>query len=89
MKKWGDRDTPSSQEKTALLLMYLRVGCDYKILDNGSLKTDTWTIWIEIKLPLDFSAIECGMSYDELDNTDTFYLPTEVRLNQCNGKDWY
>ena len=33
-KKWGNRDTPSAQEHQAKMRMYLRAGCDFKLMSD-------------------------------------------------------
>ena len=33
-KKWGNRDTPSAQEHQAIMRMYLRAGCDFKLMSS-------------------------------------------------------
>jgi hypothetical protein len=92
VKKWGDRDSPSAHEKLGLCWVMLKAGCDYRVIvepkrPNSGCVTDDRTIWLEIRWP-SFSDIEWGDS-DNCSSGDTFYLPTEARLDATKDGDWY
>ena len=86
---WSNRDTPNSQESIGICWALLKAGCEFEILvaddanPNEVCVTDSQTIWLKITRP----------SFGTFDNngpqrTDTFYLPTQERLNNSHG-DWY
>jgi hypothetical protein len=89
---WGDRDTPSAQERIGLCWALLKAGCHFSILVKPENKgdrcvTDERTIWLRIRWP-SFLDIECGEEGD-CSNEEVFYLPTEKRLKENKGDDWY
>lgn len=88
VERWSDRDTPSSQAKLAAAGAYLRAGCPWRLSADPASNERTW--WIEVQHPT-FSSIEWrGMDeYDDAGEWELFYLPTEARLAQVAGKDWY
>ena len=77
-KEWCDRDTSHSQKNIGKIWVLLKAGCEFKISYEGSLKTNDDTIWIYI-------------TYDGFESreTDHFYMPTEKKLNENLGMDWY
>ncbi len=82
--KWSDRDSHSSQVKVGELRQLLLCGCEFKILIGvGSCTTDEDTIWIEVKSK-GFQYFEVGEWEEE-----TYYLPTEKRLEENKDGDWY
>ena len=81
--KWHDRDSYNSQCKLGKCYALLKDGCDFKVLTRGNLKTDKDTIWLEIEAT-GFEWFEGGSM-----ETETFYLPTQKRLDEVNGGDWY
>jgi hypothetical protein len=84
--KWRNRDTPSSQRSLGICLVMLKAGCRFKVIyDGGVCSTDEFTIWLEIGWP-SFHTFEYGSGYE---NSGTFYLPTQKRLDECKGGDWY
>ena len=88
-KIWNDRDSLEAQKQLGVALVLLTVGCPFKILDEGTLKTDDHTIWLEIKAP-GFGTFESGEIEDEsYFESDNYYLPTEKRLKDRQGSDWY
>jgi len=83
-EKWRDRDTPSAQEGVGKAWAFLRAGCDYTVLTEGSLASDERTIWIKVHHD-DFGTRDWGGPGE----TETFYLPTYSRLESAAGRDWY
>lgn len=88
--KWLDRDSPRSVSKVGEVWAYLKVGCEFVVIEAPTCKgdkcvTDDRTIWLEITHE-DFHSMEGDR--DEL-MAETFYLPTEARLKAAGGEDWY
>jgi len=84
--KWGDRDSYYSQCKLGECYALLKDGCKFSIIYGGDLNTDENTIWLLIEAK--------GFSYFEDEEygskeQETFYLPTQKRLDEANGNDWY
>jgi hypothetical protein len=78
--KWKNRDTPEAQQQLAICWGLLKAGCHIQLTDQ-----DDHFINIMIAHP-SFSSIESG----SLDlEWSTFYIPTQSRLNQFSGADWY
>lgn len=78
--EWGNRDTPHAQQKVGMAWAMLLSGHEYTIRrtpehEGDSCITDDYTIWLDI---------EVG-KWSE----DTFYLPTESRLETYINRDWY
>jgi hypothetical protein len=89
---WGNRDTPSAQEKVGLCWVLLKAGCKFNVLVEPEEKgcqcvTDENTVWLRIRWP-SFLDIECGEEGD-CSNDELFYLPTLKRLGENEGGDWY
>ncbi|MCK4527992.1 hypothetical protein KAW18_11540 [candidate division WOR-3 bacterium] len=82
--KWMDRDTYDSQVGIATTWMLLKTGHDFIIMTDGSCATDDYTIWVRFYGICDFSSFEGGEANDEL-----FYIPTQSRLDDADGYDWY
>jgi hypothetical protein len=88
---WRNRDTAVAQRQVGEALMLLRAGCEFRILTgspdgkhyNRGLVSNETTTWVEITHH-GFDYFEGG-DVDE----DTFYIPTEARLDAADGKDWY
>lgn len=78
--KWMNRDTPVAQEQLGICWAYLKAGCNFRITSEEE------CIFLTIFHPT-FTTIESGES-EELGSTD-FYIPTEQKIKQCKGKDWY
>jgi hypothetical protein len=76
--KWKNRDTFLFQKKLALCEWFLLCGCKYTILS-----------WDEYYIQICLYAH--GFMYfeeGEPENED-FSIPSEERLNQLKGEDWY
>lgn len=95
---WRNRDSAQSQMKLGEVLALLRCGCEFEIQTkkhnpDGVCVTDEMTIWIQFYVH-DFGWFE-GYEEDPRGNKSGgydnyhYYLPTEKRLKECNGKDWY
>lgn len=84
--KWSDRDSADAQKQLGWCYAWLKAGCEFEVLyKEGGMFTDERTIWIEVKAKgfMYFEDSECGK--DE----ETFYLPTEAKLEKMKGRDWY
>ena len=90
--KWSNRDSPEAQEKVGQAWAALKAGCTYSIHPGrpegarSGCWTDGRTIWITITRPT-FNSFEYGLS--EYDRSETHYLPTPQRLDECADHDWY
>jgi len=82
VSNWRDRDTPGAQSQLAVAGAYLASGCEWNLA--ASPKSDKRTIWIEITHPT-FGTFDWGEANDD----ELFYIPTEERLTEANGKDWH
>jgi len=88
--KWNDRDSSEAHTKVGMTWAFLRAGCVFTILSDvseHSLNTDHRTIWLEFKYK-GFFWFE-DFSEDAELQTETAYLPTPERLDNCEGHDWY
>ena len=90
---WGNRDSAMSQIALGSCYALLKAGCYFEIqyTKNGSgCHTDDHTIWIQFWVR-DFMYFE-GVQDTANGNADSeyiFYLPTEKRLKEREGRDWY
>jgi len=82
--QWFNRDSAGAQRQVGELFVLLQAGCDFEILTDGLCATDEHTIWVEVEYK-GFSYFDYGTSPSK----DTFYLPTEKRLQDRVGTDWY
>lgn len=80
---WRDRDSSSAQRQVGELLALLRAGCPFEVVQKGDWATDERTIVVLVTFH-GFSKFEDGE-----DESETFYLPTESRLIERVGSDWY
>lgn len=82
---WRDRDSHGAQEDRLMVILLLKSDCPFKIRtkDNSpkesSCVTDEETLWIDIFFD----------DWEDGENWNTFYLPTEKRLKEAKGGDWY
>lgn len=81
---WSDRDSCHSQEGVGKAWAFLRAGVPYKVLTSGDCATNDRTVWVEF-YPQDFISFEEG----ERVGRELIYLPTQARLDEAGGKDWY
>ena len=84
--KWHDRDSAAAQRQLGEAWALLSAGCDFKVLDKGTLKSDAKTTWVEITFK--------GFAYmedpePEMLRSENFYLPTVAQLDHAAGGDWY
>lgn len=95
--KWHDRDSENAQSCLGECYALLKDGCEFEVVyeeDNHICETDEDTIWLYI--------YSKGFMYYEScypDDTEEerkgykekkhFYLPTQKRLDEVNGEDWY
>jgi hypothetical protein len=87
-EKWGNRDSASAQQKVGMAWAFLKAGVPFKVLTehgHGNLVTDERTIWLEFHIK-DFG---CWDYREGERGVETTYLPTEKRLAECEGEDWY
>jgi hypothetical protein len=82
--EWSDRDSAEAQKQLGWCYAWLKAGCEFSILSKGDLKTDDHTIWVNIKAH-GFAKCDWGGDLED----ENFYLPTEKRLKETSGKDWY
>ena len=81
---WSNRDSFSAQQNVLMAGLLLESGCEFKVLtkenaEGSGCVTDDNTVWIEI-------------SYDDWEDGErwhTHYIPTQKRLNDNRGRDWY
>lgn len=86
VENWRDRDSSGAQTQLGTALALLKAGCDYRIAANPQ-QTAT-TIWIEISWPA-FQAFEYGRENRDNWEEELFYIPTDARLGNAAGRDWY
>jgi hypothetical protein len=91
-EKWRSGLTPSAQENVGLCWGLLKAGCTFHLLVKPNkvgdfAVTNERNIWLRIQWP-SFLDIECGEDGD-CSNDELFYLPTEKRLEENEGGDWY
>lgn len=94
--EWSDRDSFDSIKGVGIAYALLKAGCKFQVLYEEPLITDESTIWIKFWVK-NFSWFEMANEEDcpdgycsDSDGSElTIYLPTEKRLEQTKGKDWY
>ena len=93
--KWRNRDSESSQSQLGECYALLKDGCEFEVIyDDDICGTDEDTIWLY--------TYSKGFVYWEScwpDDTEEerkcykekkhFYLPTQKKLDEANGRDWY
>lgn len=86
-KHWRNRDSDHAQRGVGRAWAYLRGNVPYRILTEGDpardCVTNDRTIWLEFTVKT-FGYFECGQKEGE-----TVFLPTPIRLDERQGKDWY
>jgi hypothetical protein len=82
--KWMDRDTPATQQQLGICWAYLKAGCNFTIISE-----EEEFLYLTIFHPT-FRTIESQHpgEPEELESTD-FYIPTERKIKECKGRDWY
>lgn len=85
--KWGNRDSAAAQRGVGKLWALLKCGCAFEIMRRKKFGdiciTDDRTIYVTVTLK-GFGTFEGGPK-----ETEIFYLPTEKRLQEYSGDDWY
>lgn len=81
--KWRNRDSADAQRQVGELSALLKSNCPFEVVTEGSWKTDDQTIVVQVEFK-GFIFFEEG----EL-SKETFYLPTQKRLDEAAGGDWY
>lgn len=81
-KRWSNRDSADAQMQVGQCLMLLRAGCQFSEPDDP--KPTESIIWVDIEY-------EGFAFHDRVGPKDSeiFYIPTEERLREVNGGDWY
>lgn len=80
--EWRNRDSAEAQIQLGKALALLRAGCEWRVASTP--KTTADTLWVEITYK--------GFAHFDWDGgleTDTFYIPTDKRLRDTTGRDWY
>ena len=88
--KWHDRDSSSAQKQLGECYVFLKDGCEYEIREKDSSENtivlDMYTkgfCWFESwEEPKD-------RTRKDKEKHNYFYLPTQKRLDEANGGDWY
>lgn len=88
--KWHDRDSESSQCELGECYALLKAGCDFEVIYEDDLcATNEHTIWLYI-YSCGFAWFEdYGEDRDDSKEKHHYYLPTQKRLDEVNGEDWY
>lgn len=85
--KWCNRDSHEAQCQLGECYVLLRDNCEFKVIyddeEHPYCQTNDYTIWLEI-YATGFSWFEGGDK-----GCETYYLPTQKRLDEANGGDWY
>jgi hypothetical protein len=83
--KWHDRDSEKAQRQLGECYALLRAGCEVSIDEEQMAKGDFGgkTLWVSVRSK-GFNFFEIGEMREE-----TYYLPTEARLDEAAGGDWY
>jgi len=82
VSQWLNRDTPDAQRQLAYAGALLQAGCGWRFARD--MRGDVRTVWIRITHPTFSTFEESDPGEDEL-----FYLPSEKRLAESAGSDWY
>jgi hypothetical protein len=88
--KWTNRDSAAAVRQLGDCLALLRAGCDFTIRTHENSRsgdpcvTDARTIWVDITFR-GFAAFE----HDGPLENETYYIPTQERIDAAGGGDWY
>lgn len=85
--KWHDRDSEDAQSRLGECYALLKDGCEFEVTyetDDHLCETDEDTIWL-YTYSKGFGYFDWGGQKEE----KHFYLPTQKRLDEVNGNDWY
>lgn len=82
-EQWSDRDSSGAQRQLGEAYALLRAGCQFiERRDMGG--PEGRTIWLAIEFK-GFGYFDYGGPQDD----ETYYLPTQERLDAAAGRDWY
>lgn len=98
--RWHDRDSYRAQLQVGTCWALLRAGCDFEVItrktDKDRVRTDGKTIWLRTYgqgfrwHEYDWEGYgESVRRRDEYLDVELHYLPTEKRLREAAGGDWY
>lgn len=83
---WSNRDSADAQRQLGEALALLRADCEFHLAFEP--KSDEQTIWVSILHP-GFQAFEYGSDDRAYWESNLFYVPTDKRLLERAGLDWY
>jgi len=81
-EKWSDRDSAGAQLQLGEARALLAAGCRFE--EDELMNQSNSTIWIRIW----FHGF-CFFEEGDEEQHETFYIPTEQRLDAVKGEDWY
>lgn len=82
---WHDRDSYSAQNGVGQLWAMLKANAPFAVQTTGTnCVTDERTIWVRITAE-GFASFDWGGGPEN----EVYYLPTEKRLTETAGRDWY
>ena len=88
--KWHDRDSENAQCKLGECYSLLKAGCDFEVIyEDEVCGTDEYTIWLYIYSKGFMWFEDWGEDRDSSKEKHLYYLPTQKRLDEANGGDWY
>lgn len=76
--KWHNRDSARAQMQLGENLMLLMAGCDFTVTEVRKK-----TIWV------DFEVKGFDWFEEHIMSSEFGYIPTQERLDEVNGEDWY
>ena len=83
--KWRNRDSESAQCQLGECYALLKAGCDFEVVyDDDICETNEYTIWLYV-----YSKGFIYFDYAGEKEQHHYYLPTQKRLDEANGGDWY
>ena len=82
VSQWRNRDSAGAQIQLGGASVLLKAGAEFRSAGDPA-DTDQ-TIWIRITYP-GFAHFD----WDGKEEDDLFYIPTDERLRDRAGKDWY
>jgi len=77
--KWENRDSAAAQSQVGQLWALLLAGCEYEVTEADAIRLQVKT--------RGFQSFENGS--DSADDVEFFYLPTDAKLQEVAGGDWY
>ena len=82
---WHDRDSEEAQCKLGECYALLKDGCEFEVVYEDEIcETDEYTIWLYV--------YSKGFGYFDWSGEKEkhhYYLPTQKRLDEAKGGDWY